>query len=407
MYIYQNIPTFEEFRTAAENGRVFTSQRDDGYVIFKYTQGTVMSRDWDRLTEAARGIVFTEEGELIALPFVKFFNEGETSDERSLVHKSGIQKAEVLTKLDGSMGMIWLGLDGELNVSTPGSTQSDQAQWATAWLRKQSEYGALRRAFNDGEFRCIVTEIIYPGSKVVVDYGTVRGLHITAAQLPHDGDWRYARHDEIVKIGREFKLETAGIHDFDSFDDIRKLMRDGEGFEGFVLHWPDDGYRLKVKGEWYLQLHRLISNVHPNRVDEVISSKDMAKETDLNAFEGAMITAIREFPEEFWPTYEGAIEMTVSTLREEKEWVDQMAENVIERVRPLVNQFIEPQDAEFISRAARVIQAGEIEGLTSSRMGEVLGHLRGKHRPYGFKKVLRAWKSTRQKVDFNAFEDDE
>ena len=65
----------EELRKRVDSGLISSSKKDD-LEIFKYTQETVCSRQWDYYTLMARGLVLSPE-KVVGLCFPKFFNYGE------------------------------------------------------------------------------------------------------------------------------------------------------------------------------------------------------------------------------------------------------------------------------------------------------------------------------------------
>jgi len=403
--IYSQIPKIGRFKEAEAAGRV-RSMTDGSIILFKYSLQTVWERDWDDVTMHARGIIFDAgSGEVIAMPFKKFYNSGELGDgdPRSAVPPEGIVGAEVLAKLDGSMGCIFLNRDGELQVSTPGSTQSDQARWATKWLRNLDTYDELLRRFVDGEVRCVVTEIIYPGSKMVVNYGSERSLHVTAVQLPHDDDWRYARHDELETFSEAVGLTPVEIHNFDDFGEIRTMMETVEDIEGFVLHWPDTGYRLKVKCEWYCHLHRTISNIHPNRISDAFMSVALRREKDFYAFYRVAVNTIMEFPEEFRGPYDEALEIL---NRLYGEYQAEVAEDVAKCQAFLDTEFVgmEMTEKKISSVLAQAIARGEID-IPKARLGRAVSEHRGTS-TLNQSRVVNWWKTVRTMTNFGV-EDEE
>lgn len=136
---------------------------DGGLSILNYTELAVYGRAWTDVTRACRGLVVERAtGRVVARPWPKFFNHGERAGE-------GLDltaPVEVTDKLDGSLGILHVGLDGRPAVATRGSFTSEQAVHATALYRERYD-GAWRPA--DGVTHLF--EIVYPGNRIVVDYG--------------------------------------------------------------------------------------------------------------------------------------------------------------------------------------------------------------------------------------------
>lgn len=391
---HENLPSLDDIRRAHERGRVIISRADD-YLICKYSQQTVISGDWDDLTMNARGTIYDERtGELVFLPFPKFFNHGENSLSASSLPTTGIAGAEILEKLDGSMGAVWMDRDGEIRVSTPGSIVSDQALWATAWLRNHHSYDALRDAFQSGRIRGKVSEILYPGSQVVVDYdyASVQGIHLTAAQVVReDGLIQYASHDELEALSQEFDLGRCNIYDFESFDALRSHLKEVDNFEGFILHWPDSGFRLKLKADEYIRLHRIISRIHPNRIEEAILSNEARAATDPMGVLKVVEECVNAFPEEHRGPYEDALNRLSVAAQE-------MQTTVLEGVARLREQYSGFVGPAFKKACAIDIKNGSA-GIEMRHSAMAFALLDGKTPDYS-KLTYGIWKKVREEIDW-------
>ena len=296
--MYDLIPSLEEFEAAVVAGRINRSEHDN-YVLFKYRKDTVYAQDWDEITLHSRGIIFDLlTKQCVVLPFKKFFNLDETGCEKSAFLND--MNYEILEKMDGSMGCIFLTRDNELHVATPGSLMSDQSQWATKWLRNHKNYEAIKKKFTSGELRSIVAEIICPLSRVVVVYD-FEGMVLISA---HDENGRYFDHNQLTGLSEEIGFKVCRKYAFDSIESVQTFLESVEDFEGFVIHWPNKGYRVKVKGADYCLKHRILSSIHPNRIDEAMDRAGHSSEQVFKKIEEVLV----EFPEEFVVPYRGAFE---------------------------------------------------------------------------------------------------
>ena len=90
------------------------------YTIYNYTNECAFkSKNWDYYTRHARGLILDVEGNVIAIPFKKFFNINE--HEETLFANIPTEIPEISEKLDGSMGIGFLGSDNRYYISTRGS----------------------------------------------------------------------------------------------------------------------------------------------------------------------------------------------------------------------------------------------------------------------------------------------
>lgn len=268
-----------------------------GLELFTYSRTTQMERAWDKFTILSRGLVLEPEHKrIIAVPFPKFFNYGEMSFE---IPKGNFS---VLEKLDGSLGIIFY-WRGKYRVITKGSFNSDQAKWATKFL----EQYRFDRLHNINFTLTIMVEIIYPDNRIVVDYKgredlTLLGMHYISV----NGDYVYpiciGNFDDglpLEKISDRFGFGAA--KEFESLkgksikhiQDVAKKLPVNE--EGFVVV-SETGYRIKLKGDEYLRIHKILSEFSPLAVWDTVRKCDPYWRLQS------------EIPEEFWNELKSLVE---------------------------------------------------------------------------------------------------
>jgi len=361
-----NIPTLDKFEKAHQEGRVSRNEHN-GYVLFKYKSEVQYGNDWDDVTLNARGIIFDlETKKLVALPFKKFFNLNETKCNLSAFPND--PNYEILEKMDGSMGCIFLDKDKDLKVATPGSFTSDQAIWATNWIKSYHKYNIIREKILNQEINVIVAEIICPLSKVVVPYD-FEGLVVISAQ---DGKG-YLSYENLSSLSDEIGLPICKKFSFESIEDIKEYLSGVEDFEGFVLHWPNTGFRIKIKGEDYLFKHRILSSIHPNRIDEAIESSN---NNEKDIFQ-SINDVVKKFPEEYSEPYKNSISELLCELK-----------NVKEKISEIVFQFKEGTPKEL----AMWLKSSD-EAFHKSYFGHIMNAYRGR---MNCKKIIETiWKEVR------------
>jgi RNA ligase len=143
------------------------------YFILNYTEKCTWDEEWNEVTLQCRGmIVHSETYEIIARPLRKFFNHDQPQAPQ--LHLD--DQVMVFDKADGSLGILYRLPDAEMAVATRGSFTSDQALWATNWLKERGTTDALWRSNWTYLF-----EIIYPENRIVVDYRGFEGLGLLGA----------------------------------------------------------------------------------------------------------------------------------------------------------------------------------------------------------------------------------
>ncbi len=247
-------PLQNQLRRAAKDDLVYERRFGDLF-IYVYTQNAVVNRIWNATTRMARGLILDADGNIVARPFDKFFNLFERSETEPKNLPEGRYVAE--EKLDGSLGVVFFH-NGQWNVSTKGSLESDQANYAREILLPRYDFSKMDP--ND----TIMTEIIYPANRVVVDYGDFEGLRLLAVRNKHTGQEQPAGRIPILadqmgmeprRVYNEKKFGTM-ILKTNGYDKIEEMPFE-EGTEGFVCRW-DCGFRVKIKNPWYLRIHKAL-----------------------------------------------------------------------------------------------------------------------------------------------------
>jgi RNA ligase len=102
-------------------------------------------------------------------------------------------------------------------------------------------------------------------NRIVVDYGDYEGLILLGAFDTESGV--EVPYEELKEL-EEFELAKKydGIEDYST---LKGMVKDNE--EGFIVRFSN-GDRMKIKGEEYLRLHKIMTNVSTTAVWEVLSN---------------------------------------------------------------------------------------------------------------------------------------
>ena len=210
--------------------------------IYNYTKKAQYEGAWTEETLAARGLILDAAGQVVARPFRKFFN----LDELGPDFVPPIGPFAVMEKLDGSLGVDYAAHDGSYAVATRGSFTGVQAVKGTELLHERYAHVLPRL---EPELTYLV-EIIYPGNRIVVDYGDREELVLIGCLETATGAER-----ELPNVGFPVVPIYDGITELAK---LRELAADNR--EGFVVRFAD-GSRVKVKFAEYVRLHRLLTGV--------------------------------------------------------------------------------------------------------------------------------------------------
>jgi RNA ligase len=298
--LYKNLPTItlEEYNNYLDEVRLGYIRlnhhpEDSNLVILNYTEHATFEKRWNRYTMSARGLILDTTSAndnglvyILARPFGKFPNYGELPEYEKDIDFSKIES--VTEKMDGSLGVSYFFKD-EIRFATRGSFTSEQSIKATEiWRNKYAQYENLTHYV--GAPVTYLVEIIYPENRVVVNYGKTEELVMIGAILLFGNDKIDVTYEDLeweafrlhMPVTRNYKLSINEL--------LEQKDKLSANEEGFVVKF-ENGKRLKIKGDQYLHVHRLLHGV---------SDKSKVKAWAT----GKMKEYIKSLPEEFRPELE-------------------------------------------------------------------------------------------------------
>ena len=223
-----------------------------------HEMGKGMWKDKNSPLREARSLVFNlRTEEMVLTPFRKFFNLNEVWETSTEVVEAKIKYCklfEVSEKMDGSM-QSYRWYNGEIVGS--GSMALDTKNS----FRLEEGFEMLtenhKRMLKDFPTVTFIFEYISEKDKHVVpyDYSKKKGLYLIGARSVIDGE-EYS-YNVIKDISSCYGISCCKTYQYNTLSEVlehlnKMTVRDGEGF---VLNI--DGFKLKLKCEDYLQLHRL------------------------------------------------------------------------------------------------------------------------------------------------------
>ena len=245
---------------AAVRAQNVVVSREAGLEQFNYTNGCRFDNRWDLHSLLARGLILDPIARrVVATPFPKFFNFGEVLT--SLPN----EPFEITEKIDGSLGIVFHH-QGRWQVATKGRLSSEQAEWATRYLNSNVTTQDLSPGTT------YLVEIVYPTNRIVIPYG-FEALFLLGA---YDADGHELSRVDLERVAGATGLRPVPAHTYDSIDQLldvaKRLPRDREGF---VVRFRG-GLRIKLKGEEYCRIHRLVTYCTPLALWEaMMNSQDM------------------------------------------------------------------------------------------------------------------------------------
>jgi RNA ligase len=239
------------------------------------------------VTDKCRGLIVDAGGNVVARPFEKFWNLDDANHPETLTANLPTSRPLLTRKMDGSLG-VGYELDGVWRVATRGSFTSEQAVWATEWLRQNSP-SQWPRGWTP------LFEIVYPDNQIVVRYEYSGLVLLTLVKIETGEE---AAYDELLGHGERNRIPVVEMFDRSLAECVAEDVRNEEGY---VAAWARPGrtpLRCKIKYANYVRLHRLLTQTNAVTVWEMLrDGLDVAElTTDVpDEFRGWIDGLVRRF----------------------------------------------------------------------------------------------------------------
>lgn len=236
-----------------------------------------------------RGLIWnTNNGEIVARPFRKFWNHSQAGADQIALGEA----VYTLDKLDGSLGIMYRQPNaGTLAIATRGSFTSEQALHATNllqnWYRMDlSGPEDPRGKYHTADDLTFLFEIIYPKNRIVLDYGQMDDLFLLGAVDIDENGYVYKPGEAAVQLRWNGPV-AAGLKHRTLAEALAAKPRPNR--EGMVIATNGGKKMVKLKQEDYVRLHRLVTGLSERRVWEAIVAGETLEAT------------IEPLPDEFHP----------------------------------------------------------------------------------------------------------
>lgn len=254
-YQFPIIKTLDDVLPAIEGKEEFLVCEKEGYKVVNYlftqpeTFPPVQTIN-DAILRECRGMIFAPNGQIIARRMHKFFNVNERLETQEMNLDWSVPHI-ILEKLDGSLvtpfyvndQLVWGTKMGLTDVATP----------VNDFILDHCSYDIFA-------FDCLANDLTplfewcSRKNRVVIDHPEDR-LILTAIRVNTTGE--YLSYVMMEVCTQKYDIEL--VRKFDtSAQDMAKFIeytRGLENIEGFVVRF-DNGHMLKVKSEWYVNIHK-------------------------------------------------------------------------------------------------------------------------------------------------------
>jgi RNA ligase len=250
MVVQKHIAPLITSGRAQEIGQI--NEKTDGpYHLICYTRKAVFST-LNRAEEACRGLVIDDDGKICALPMPKFYNLGEPRCKQP----PGLPYT-ITEKVDGSLGIFWYSSrEQRWRCNTKGGFDNPYTSFASSHWESNVDDSWIPKHFT------IMVEIVFDDDPQPRAAQHPEGLYLVAVRDNYSGT------DLPTSI-----IDAPGLahpkvyHDTDI--DTLLGMRDQTGTEGWVVRF-DNGFRVKIKTRWYLNMFKAIDRLNPKAIRELM-----------------------------------------------------------------------------------------------------------------------------------------
>lgn len=255
---------------------------DDRHV-FNYCQ--IESPKTNPVVMECRGLILSDDLEVLCRSFDRFFNLGEAPE---ITEKVDLSRAVVLEKLDGSLVKVYH--DGyDWQVATRGTAYAEGENYTGQTFRDLfvkgfgcSSLKELREKFDSRMMKgwTHIFEFTSPDNRIVTPYEEDR-MYLIGVR--HNKDFTEIRPEALQSIADLLREEVGlNVHSPEFFDItdrevLRMAANDLKGLrEGFVAYDPGNGQRVKVKSEQYVAVHRIRGEacLTPKRIVELVVTNE-------------------------------------------------------------------------------------------------------------------------------------
>lgn len=281
----------------------FSSAGDGQYEI---TANDLWNADDGFFLECRSVVINLKAEEIVIAPFRKFRNLNECPENDIAVVTEEIKNAktvEITNKLDGSMQCVRY-YNGEIFM-TGSQALCQEKSWRLADGFKMLVDENKRMAINNPNLTFIYEYISLADAHVVKYTKEQEGLYLIGIRDVTTG--KQFSYKEIAKFATCYNVPMTEIYN-KTFDQIIREVKTikSDEQEGFVVNI--DGHMIKVKGDDYVQIHRILSkissinliieSVAENRVDDLISKVPAAYRKRVRTVEKIVLDYVKNMDAE-------------------------------------------------------------------------------------------------------------
>lgn len=239
-----------------------------GFYIYNYNQNVLVPRG-DPIIIICRGIVLNEKGVIFSHGLDRFFNFHESECD-----KVGIEDADILEKLDGSLISCWhTGTEWEITTRGAFYPHEDSHNFKETFCRLFDEFNELCPDFT------YVFELLSKDNRIVTKYDKERVVLIGARNRKTDEE---VSQEDLDRIAEAIYVDRPKRFKAKNIEECRKLFDDMDDDEEGLVIVDKNFNRMKLKQQSYLKMAKIISLKDQDVLDYMLGKTELdADFTDM------------------------------------------------------------------------------------------------------------------------------
>jgi T4 RnlA family RNA ligase len=215
---------------------------------------------WNDKNLHLRSLITDKEGNILSSGFPKFFNYGEKPECYPNLEK--FQDWKIINKLDGSLLIADL-VNGVFSMRTRGSVSYITQENRKDFELLPEKYPKIPEFLKYNQEYSLLFEILTPNNVIVirpkeVEFYFLGAISKKTLEMVH-GEKLMNIWKQIGCVPFPEQYEFGGVINLQSLSDIVKRWK---GKEGVVLVYNNGQNRIKLKSDWYNQLHKIKSQLN-------------------------------------------------------------------------------------------------------------------------------------------------
>lgn len=273
-----------------------------------------------------RSSVWDHEGNLVSAGFPKFTNWGENPDHFPV--PTSLKNTTVVEKLDGSLLVVskW---NGNLILRTRGTVDATALENGYELeIFREKFINSIKHDTPDTWDVSILFEWVSPENRIILNYGDQPDWYLVG--MVNHSDYSLHTQKDLDMWAKNKGFPRPNTYTFPSIDDLMKNIEGWKGKEGVVIYSNNDQTLHKVKGLWYLALHRMKEAFAS--FDKVIDAWFEQNEPSYQKFEEFIVS---QFDWELWTQIRGDASRICDGYKQVEQIVVGMQRFVDETLKPL------------------------------------------------------------------------